>query len=60
MDPSGIFRAGNVTSNDLIKSLKKNYNLGLYSAAAIHGAGHQQPMESHGNRYKKTLKNLIV
>jgi hypothetical protein len=47
-------------ADDLMKSLKKNYYLGLYSAAAIHGAGHQQPMESHGNRYKKTLKNLIV
>jgi len=33
-------------ADDLMKSLKKNYYLGLYSAAAIHGAGHQQPMES--------------
>jgi predicted transcriptional regulator of viral defense system len=32
--------------DDLMKSLNKNYYLGLYSAAAIHGAGHQQPMES--------------
>ena len=33
-------------ADDLMKSLKKNYYLGLYSAAAIHGASHQQPMES--------------
>jgi len=33
-------------ADDLMKSLKKNYYLGFYSAAAIHGAGHQQPMES--------------
>jgi predicted transcriptional regulator of viral defense system len=32
--------------DDLMKSLNRNYYLGLYSAAAIHGAGHQQPMES--------------
>ncbi len=33
-------------ADDLMKSLRKNYYIGLYSAAAIHGAGHQQPMES--------------
>jgi predicted transcriptional regulator of viral defense system len=32
--------------DDLMKNLNRNYYLGLYSAAAIHGAGHQQPMES--------------
>lgn len=32
--------------DDLMKSLNKNYYLGLFSAAALHGAGHQQPMES--------------
>jgi predicted transcriptional regulator of viral defense system len=32
--------------DDLMKSLHKSYYLGLFSAAALHGAGHQQPMES--------------
>ena len=32
--------------DDLMKNLNRDYYLGLYSAAALHGAGHQQPMES--------------
>jgi predicted transcriptional regulator of viral defense system len=31
--------------DDLMKYLGKNYYVGLYSAAALHGAAHQQPME---------------
>ncbi len=31
--------------NDLMKSLNKPYYVGLLSAAALHGAAHQQPME---------------
>lgn len=31
--------------DDLMKSLNKNYYVGLLSAAALHGAAHQQPME---------------
>ena len=30
--------------DDLMKSLNKSYYVGLLSAAALHGAGHQQPM----------------
>lgn len=32
--------------DDLMKWLNKPYYLALYSAAALHGASHQQPMES--------------
>lgn len=31
--------------DDLMKSLNKNYYVALLSAAALHGASHQQPME---------------
>jgi len=31
--------------DDLMRSLKKNYYIGLLSAATMHGASHQQPME---------------
>jgi predicted transcriptional regulator of viral defense system len=31
--------------DDLMKYLGRNYYLGLYSAAALYGAAHQQPME---------------
>jgi len=33
--------------DDLMKSLEKDYYLALFSAAAIYGAAHQQPMESY-------------
>lgn len=32
--------------DDMMKYLNRAYYLGLYSASALHGAGHQQPMES--------------
>ncbi|MBF0577383.1 type IV toxin-antitoxin system AbiEi family antitoxin [Dysgonomonas sp. GY617] len=31
--------------DDLMKYLRRNYYIGLYSAAALYGAAHQQPME---------------
>lgn len=33
-------------ADDLMLSLNRDYYFGLFSAAAIHGAGHQQPMGS--------------
>jgi len=33
-------------ADDLMSSLNRDYYFGLFSAAAIHGAGHQQPMGS--------------
>jgi predicted transcriptional regulator of viral defense system len=44
--------------DDLMKSLDRNYYLGLYSAAAIHGAGHQQPMESQIIVKKPVLRDI--
>ncbi|MEI9912620.1 MAG: type IV toxin-antitoxin system AbiEi family antitoxin [Bacteroidota bacterium] len=35
----------NLFIDDLMKSLNKRYYVGLISAAALHGAAHQQPME---------------
>lgn len=35
----------NLFIDDMMKSLNKRYYIGLISAAALHGAGHQQPME---------------
>ncbi|MDY7396296.1 type IV toxin-antitoxin system AbiEi family antitoxin [Aureibaculum sp. 2210JD6-5] len=46
--------------DDMMKFLKRDYYLGLYSAAALHGAGHQQPMESQILIHKppiRTIKN---
>jgi len=39
MIPSALF------VDDLMKSLNKKYYVGLLSAAALHGASHQQPLE---------------
>lgn len=39
--------------DDMMKHLDKEYYVGLFSAAALHGAGHQQPME-----FQVVTKNL--
>ena len=44
--------------DDLMKFLKRDYYIGLYSAAALHGAGHQQPMESHIITEKPALRAI--
>jgi len=44
--------------DDMMKYLKREYYLGLYSAAAIHGAGHQQPMESQVIIHKPALRAI--
>jgi len=52
--------------DDMMKFLKRDYYLGLYSAAALHGAGHQQPMESQiiihkpAFRERKTKKQHLT
>ena len=46
--------------DDLMKSLDRNYYVGLFSAAALHGAAHQQPMEYFvitENPPLRTIKN---
>ena len=46
--------------DDMMKFLERDYYLGLFSAAALHGAGHQQPMESQIIIHKppiRTVKN---
>jgi len=35
--------------NDMMDFLNKEYYVGFFSAAALHGAGHQQPMEFSTN-----------
>jgi predicted transcriptional regulator of viral defense system len=42
--------------DDMMRFLKREYYLGLYSAAALHGAGHQQPMESQVIIHKPALR----
>lgn len=44
--------------DDLMKSLKRRYYVGLISAAALHGAAHQQPMESFIITEKPALRNI--
>lgn len=45
--------------DDLMKYLKQNYYIGLYSAAALYGAAHQQPME-YQIIVQKPMRNLLV
>lgn len=44
--------------DDLMKWLGKRYYVGLYSAAALHGAAHQQPMEYYVITEKPALRNI--
>ena len=44
--------------DDLMKSLGKRYYVGLLSAAALHGAAHQQPMEFFVVTEKPALRNI--
>ncbi|MBD1259819.1 type IV toxin-antitoxin system AbiEi family antitoxin [Maribacter polysiphoniae] len=44
--------------DDMMKFLKRDYYLGLYSAAALHGAGHQQPMQSQIIIQKPALRDI--
>lgn len=45
--------------DDLMKFLKKDYYIGLYSAAALYGAAHQQPME-YQIIIQKPIRDFIV
>ncbi len=44
--------------DDMMKWLDKPYYLGLLSAAALHGAAHQQPMESYVVTVRPPLRNI--
>lgn len=44
--------------DDMMKSLNKKYYVGLLSAAALHGAAHQQPMEYFVITEKPALRNI--
>jgi len=44
--------------DDMMKFLQREYYLGLYSAAALHGAGHQQPMQSQIIIQKPALRDI--
>jgi predicted transcriptional regulator of viral defense system len=60
--PAEYARYGVIPSNmyldDMMLSLNKNYYLGLISAAAIHGASHQQSMETFVITEKPALRNI--
>ena len=43
---------------DMMDFLGRNYYVGLFSAAALHGAGHQQPMEFQVMTKKPPLRNI--
>lgn len=45
--------------DDLMKYLKKDYYIGLYSAAALYGAAHQQPME-YQVIVQKPIRDFVV
>ncbi len=44
--------------NDLMLYLKRDYYLGLFSSAILHGAGHQQAMNTQLVIEKPTLRNI--
>jgi predicted transcriptional regulator of viral defense system len=44
--------------NDMMEFLNREYYVGLFSAAALHGAGHQQPMEFQLMTQKPALRNI--
>ena len=44
--------------DDLMKCLGKRYYVGLFSAAALYGAAHQQPMEYYVITEKPALRNI--
>jgi len=44
--------------NDMMEALEREYYVGLYSAAALHGAGHQQPMEFQVMTKKPALRKI--
>jgi predicted transcriptional regulator of viral defense system len=44
--------------DDLMKWLGKRYYVGLFSAAALYGAAHQQPMEYYVITEKPALRNI--
>lgn len=52
MIPSTLF------IDDMMKQLNKEYYVCLLSAAALHGAGHQQPMEFHVITKKPALRKI--
>lgn len=43
---------------DMMDFLYRDYYVGLFSAAALHGAGHQQPMEFQVMAKKPPLRNI--
>ncbi len=44
--------------DDLMQWLDRSYYIGMYSAAAILGAGHQQPMEAYICIHKPALRSI--
>ena len=44
--------------DDMMEFLKRNYYVGLLSAATLHGAGHQQPMEFQLMTKKPPLRSI--
>jgi hypothetical protein len=49
----------NLFIDDMMKSLNKRYYVGLISAAALHGAAHQKPMEYYVIQVQ-TFENTFV
>ena len=48
----------NMFVDDMMKALGKKYYVGLISAAALHGAGHQQPMETFIITERPALRSI--
>ena len=48
----------NLFIDQLMRYLKRPYYIGLYSAAALHGAGHQQPMDTQVIIKKPSLRAI--
>ncbi len=44
--------------DDMMKYLRREYYLGLFSAVALYGAGHQQPMETQVVIHKPMLRSI--
>jgi predicted transcriptional regulator of viral defense system len=50
--------SANLFIDDLMQSLGKKYYVGMFSAAALYGAAHQQPMEYYVITEKPALRNI--
>jgi len=58
--PNTLLRVSCPPASLLMRSLNKPYYIGLLSAATLHGASRQQPMEYFVGTGQPTIRKIIV